>query len=52
MYRDVVKYYEKEGKGHLVHGRMEVNCALNRNGETGIIDLRHDLAYCNFSDWQ
>lgn len=52
MYRDVVKYYEKEGKGHMVHGRMELNCALNRNGETGIIDLRHDLAYCNFSDWQ
>jgi len=51
MYRDVVKHFEKEGKGHLVHGRMEVNIALNRNGETGIIDLKHHLAYCNFEDW-
>lgn len=51
MYRDVVKHFEKEGKGHLIHGRMEVNIALNRNGDTGIIDLKHDLAYCNFDDW-
>jgi replicative DNA helicase len=52
MYRDVVKHFEKEGKGHLIHGRMEVNIALNRNGDIGIIDLRHDLAYCNFDDWK
>jgi replicative DNA helicase len=51
MYRDVVKYFENEGKGDLIHGRMEVNCALNRNGNTGIIDFRHDIAYCNFFDW-
>ena len=52
MYRDVVKHFEKEGKGWQVHGRMEVNIALNRNGDTGIIDLRHHLAYCNFEDWK
>jgi replicative DNA helicase len=52
MYRDVVKHYDKEGKSHLIIGRMEVNCALNRNGDTGIIDLRHQIEYCNFTDWQ
>lgn len=51
MYRDVVKHAEKEGKEHLIIGRMEVNCALNRNGDTGVIDLRHQIEYCNFTDW-
>lgn len=51
MYRDVVKHYEKEGKIHLIEGRIEINCALNRNGDTGIIDLKHQIEYCNFADW-
>lgn len=51
MYRDVVKHYEKEGKSHLIEGRIEINCALNRNGDTGIIDLKHQIEYCNFADW-
>lgn len=52
MYRDVVKHYDKEGKSDLIKGRMEVNCALNRNGDTGIIDLRHQIEFCNFTDWK
>jgi replicative DNA helicase len=51
MYRDVVKHFEKDGKLDMIMGRMEVNCALNRNGDTGIIDLRHQIEYCNFTDW-
>lgn len=52
MYKDVVKHFEKEGKGHLIHGLMELDCALNRNGDTGTIDFRHHLEYCNFEDFR
>lgn len=51
MYKDVVKHFEKEGKGYLIHGLMEVDCALNRNGDTGTINFRHHLEYCNFEDF-
>ena len=51
MYKDVVKHFEKEGKGHLIHGLLELDCALNRNGDTGVIDFRHHLEYCNFEDF-
>lgn len=52
MYKDVVKHFQKEGKEHLIRGLMELDCALNRNGDTGVIDFRHYLEYCNFEDFK
>lgn len=52
FYQDVVKHYAKSGEEYLINGLFEVNCALNRNGDTGIIDFRHDLAYCLFTDFK
>jgi len=50
MYSDVVKHYNKAGKQHLIDKLMEVNCALNRSGDTGIIDLTHQLEFSNFQE--
>lgn len=52
MYKDVVKHFQKEGKEHLIKGLMEIDCALNRNGDTGVIDFRHHLEFCNFEDFR
>jgi len=50
MYADVVKHYTKAGKQHLIENLMEINCALNRNGDTGIIDFNHQLEFSNFQE--
>ena len=50
MYNDVVKHYVKEGKEALIQNLIEVNLALNRNGNTGIIDMIHELKYSNFKE--
>jgi len=50
MYSDVVKHYAKAGKDHLIQNLFEVNCALNRSGETGMIDFKHQLEFSNFQE--
>lgn len=50
MYADVIKHYQKAGKEQLIQNLMEVNLALNRNGNTGMIDMLHELQFSNFKE--
>jgi len=49
-YPDIVKYYTNKNEFQVIDKLMEVDCALNRNGQMDVIHYRHELQFSDFTE--